>query len=281
MIDLEFLYNAKGIKIFHVNIRSLLQKFDEVYATLLNGNLDIVIFTETWLHKNVSDSLIQVDGFNLYRLDRQVTGPSGNCKRGGGICIYVKNEFVVSNWTNYNVSNRDIEFLTISCKLGFNRNIVLHTVYRPPTGNAQAALDMLYRNIEDLKLHLSGDRFVLGDFNIDLNKGSNIGSKLLRVGKNLGLCQLISESTRYATGGSSLIDHIYTDCNHVSHSGTVNYNISDHLPIVLVKKKDRNNLKFKEIYGRSYGDFDLSSFLHDIRNVEFTAIVDTNDPDSV
>lgn len=46
MIYLELLHTAKGIKIFHVNIRSLFHKFDEVCVTLLNGDLDIVIFTE-------------------------------------------------------------------------------------------------------------------------------------------------------------------------------------------------------------------------------------------
>lgn len=97
------------------------------------------------------------------------------------------------------------------------------------------------------------------------------------MGKNLGLSQTIDDPTRYTHTGASLIDHIFTDTNHISHSATVNYNITDHLPIVLVKKKSMNNILFKEIVGRSYRDFDLTSFLNDIRTVEFATMVNSNE----
>lgn len=41
--SIESLCDLKGTKIVHVNIRSLLQHFDDVVINLLNGSLDIVV----------------------------------------------------------------------------------------------------------------------------------------------------------------------------------------------------------------------------------------------
>lgn len=39
----------KGFKLVHLNARSLTQHFDELGVTFLDGSLDVVIFTESWL----------------------------------------------------------------------------------------------------------------------------------------------------------------------------------------------------------------------------------------
>lgn len=59
----------KGLKIVHINARSLLQHFDEFSHVFLDCRFDIVVFTETWLHSNCTDSLLHVNGYKLYRLD--------------------------------------------------------------------------------------------------------------------------------------------------------------------------------------------------------------------
>lgn len=50
--------SSKGLKLCHVNIRSLLPKFDEFRNTFLDNGLDVVGVSETWLHNLVIDSLI-------------------------------------------------------------------------------------------------------------------------------------------------------------------------------------------------------------------------------
>lgn len=71
---------AKGVSFVHLNSRSLIKHFDEIDQTFLDGQLDVVVVTESWLHKNVGDSLVSSDLYNLVRLDRQVVGATGNVK---------------------------------------------------------------------------------------------------------------------------------------------------------------------------------------------------------
>jgi hypothetical protein len=68
------------IDIFHLNVRSIRNKIDDLYAIV--HEFDIVCFTETHLDKNVTDDQIKIDGFNcIFRKDR-------NCY-GGGVLIYL------------------------------------------------------------------------------------------------------------------------------------------------------------------------------------------------
>lgn len=79
--------SLKGMRIVHANVRSLLCHFDEVKLDLLDGPLHIVVCSETWLHPNISDNLISVNGYNLIRLDRELAGKKHGRKSGGGLCI--------------------------------------------------------------------------------------------------------------------------------------------------------------------------------------------------
>lgn len=49
-------------------------------------NADIIIISETWLKKSVSDEFISIEGFKVYRTDR--------VGKGGGVAIYVKSKFL-------------------------------------------------------------------------------------------------------------------------------------------------------------------------------------------
>lgn len=119
----------KGFKLVHLNSRSIIQHFDELNVTFLDGSLDVVIFTESWLHANCTDSLIAVPGFCLYRLDRRVKSRSGTVKRGGGIVVYVKDGINVTTWQDIDVSDENLECISLTCKQGMRRNVNITCVY--------------------------------------------------------------------------------------------------------------------------------------------------------
>lgn len=75
--------SRKGLKICHNNIRSLLPKFNEFENTYLDGKIDVVGISESWLHKYIDDNLVSNKCYDLIRNDRE-------CKKGGGTCFYVK-----------------------------------------------------------------------------------------------------------------------------------------------------------------------------------------------
>lgn len=81
LYDVDFVKQSKGIKIVHLNIRSLLANFDEIKVNLLDGCFDIVALSETWLHCLCLDSLLQANGYTLYRHDRQTKSLNGKTKR--------------------------------------------------------------------------------------------------------------------------------------------------------------------------------------------------------
>ena len=72
----------RGLKICHLNVCSLLKNLEEVQNLLTLHSIDIFTLCETRLDDNINDCMIEVDGFNTIRLDRN--------RQGGGIILYVR-----------------------------------------------------------------------------------------------------------------------------------------------------------------------------------------------
>ena len=51
---------------------------------LSNNCVDIAVLTETWLHEDITDDLIDIAGYCLYRRDRQ------DGRVGGGVAVYLR-----------------------------------------------------------------------------------------------------------------------------------------------------------------------------------------------
>ncbi len=77
----------KGIflTIEHLNAQSLLGNIDEIALLIKNRNSDILCVSETWLLPNLSDNLVNIPEYKIFRCD------SG---RGGGVCVYVKDVLI-------------------------------------------------------------------------------------------------------------------------------------------------------------------------------------------
>ena len=73
---------SKGLKIIHINIRSLYPKIDLLRAWLSYNDPSIITLSETWLHSAISDNAIALDDYTLFRSDRG--------SRAGGVATYVK-----------------------------------------------------------------------------------------------------------------------------------------------------------------------------------------------
>jgi len=80
--------SRSGLGFIHMNVRSLLPKLDLVRILAENTSADVIVISETWLKKTVSDNAIDIDGYTVYRTDRP--------NRGGGVAIYVKDSLEVT-----------------------------------------------------------------------------------------------------------------------------------------------------------------------------------------
>ena len=68
----------------YCNCRSLLPKLDELILINSVDKFDTIFLTETWLHSNITDRVVNIQNYSIFRHDRH------KCK-GGGVAIYVKN----------------------------------------------------------------------------------------------------------------------------------------------------------------------------------------------
>ncbi|KAG1940176.1 hypothetical protein F2P79_016894 [Pimephales promelas] len=153
------------------NVRSLKRKMDELRinasACYEYRESSIMVFTETWLRPDVPDSLCEVEGFSFIRSDRSET--SGK-ERGGGICVFINDKWCRQYTVRKIVCNPDVELMCLSLRpLYLPRefgNIILCSVYVPPSGNAANAAAHITDCVHQQLLRTPEAAVViLGDFN--------------------------------------------------------------------------------------------------------------------
>ena len=130
------------------------------------------------------------------------------------------------------------------------KDLVVGVVYRQPQGNVKTFTDLLTETVNKIRRIDKSDIFIIGDFNVNYEDVGNQGRKLLNDMESLtGLRQLIRETTRYSSTKST-IDLIFTNSNWVSDNGTFTINISDHEPIYVTRKKEKERIHKTIILGR-------------------------------
>ena len=153
-------------------------------------------------------------------------------------------------------------------------------VYRPSTGN----LDTMYTALTELLSNLNSiDKATVvvgGDFNIDFNKHKSQGVLLMtKLNKRFSLEFFITDPTRPLYNESTL-DQILTNCKIIKASGTIDTNISDHVPIFINIKKLKSTYQKTTFIGRTYRTFDKECFVAQLRNSGFDDIpVNVTPPD--
>ena len=205
--------HRKGIIMGHLNVRSLWSKFDLIKTTFDDSRFDIIGMSETWLHPLFDDSILYINGYTIFRQDRQTLTNSNNIKKGGGVCLYIKNNLNANSThlTDFFASNDDIECQWIELINTNQRNIVICNAYRPPQGDVDNFISFLETCLENLDLS-TRDIFIMGDFNVDFLDRQNAHTKKLKEFlAQTGLNNLIKDPTRYSANKTSELDHIYTN----------------------------------------------------------------------
>ena len=213
--------NRKGVGFLHINIRSLLSrhKLDHINILVSQANPDILVISETWLHKDIEDQTVYIQGYNIYRSDR--------ASRGGGVAVYVKSTYAAVILNTVSIP-KCFEFISLRIDFGYNNSIIVIGVYRPPSAPTMALNKMaeLFMPFTDSEL------IVLGDFNLDWS--TDASEALKEMSSDLHFTQLISVPTRPNLKDfykSTLIDLIF--CNKPEKyvaNGVLDLGISDHCP---------------------------------------------------
>ena len=265
---MSLLIDEKGFKFVMLNVRSLYSSVDEI--ALKFGNVDVIALCETWLNSSYTDELINIPNYKIYRLDRNsgnIRNSRNNLKKGGGLLFYVSNKYEsdVSIITNCSRVTYNLEQLWICIRKPNVRKIIVGFTYRPPTTKVEDTIAELSISMDYIRSLSDAELVVAGDLNVNYNLRHSKSFELLKnFERKYNLNQLIKRPTRIVEGSKSLIDLIFTDAECIQHSGVIETDISDHLPVYMIKKKGRVSKEYKYIYGRTYSRYDKEVFQNDI-----------------
>lgn len=160
------------------------------------------------------------------------------------------------------------------------RSYYLILVYRPPSGNYKVALELIDSVLDQVNRSNSRQTTIIcGDLNIDLSSKQLKPEKtsLINLCREYNLLQCIKVPTRCGRTKNSILDLIITDSLNISICGTVNYNISDHLPVYIVIKKHKEHYSKVTFRRRSYSSYDKDSFQLDLRRINWGRFYGTSD----
>ena len=225
MIDLNDISSTKGLHIAHLNVRSMVNKWDNIKANFLDSGIHILTFSETWLHALLPDNQLCLGNhYTLLRNDRKWNDSNDKTlppKKGGGTCRYINNTlcFSENTYSDLNISTIDLEAQWVAISQKPNKTILIGHLYRPPQGNAKNCIDMIENALSNVDLQ-KVESILMGDLNLDLfDKNNKFAKELVNTLKRLGLCQLIKEPTRYSHSKDSCLDLVFTNSNIIARSG--------------------------------------------------------------
>ena len=100
--------NSCGLKIAHLNIRSLPKHLDEFKIFMTVNPLNVICLSETWLNSTWSDNALHIDGYNIIRRDRD------DSQRGGGTAIYYSMNFMARQRPDLSITDIETVWLELT-----------------------------------------------------------------------------------------------------------------------------------------------------------------------
>lgn len=201
-----------GLSMCHINAQSLNNKLDEFRSVFENSTVDIICVSETWLNKFTPDSVIRLNGYKVFRNDRD--------SHAGGVAIFVKNHIACRflskscrNSSNFNENDENVgtgvsrtnyvEYIFIEI-LSSGRKLLVGCVYRP---NHRINLAQFYKDLEDLSACYT-DIVICGDFNCNILSDTSLVDNLLPLGLE---ATNTAVPTHYTSSTNTLLDLFFVN----------------------------------------------------------------------
>ena len=260
--------HRKGLAIGSLSINSLLPHIDELRCFIKEKGCHILALHDTKLDNTIADNLPTIEGFTLYRNDRN--------RHGGGVAVYVAES--LSHHTRNNIPENGLELIVLEIELTGAKPFCVVAWYRPPSERNLELLDS--KNEETI---------LIGDANLNLSvlectfennsKAYQAASHMASGFDTIGLKQLINEPTRVTVDTASLIDHTAdSKSENISDSGILRVTHSDHYAMYCTRKfMGSFKRQRKTITSRKMKNFDNDKFLSDISQINWKQLVDLSD----
>lgn len=180
-----------------------------------------MIITETWLNSSIPDTAVELIDRTLHRQDRSDdTGKS----RGGGLCVYVNNNWCTQSRIIDSHCSRDVESLSVLRRPFLLKEltvVILTAVYIPPDAIVSSALAHHHQTIsKQQKIHPDGVHVIAGDLS------------------QACLKSVLPKFTQYvncATRGNNTLHHVYCNLKYAYRTVPLPHlGLSDHLSLLLL-----------------------------------------------
>ena len=264
---------ADGFKIMSLNVFSLLGRLDQLNILIEEEKPHVIGINETKIDSDISDTDIQIEGYEVVRRDRN--------KWGGGVALYIHKSISANYAVRLDLMHYRLESLSIQIKLGNFRPFLITAIYLPDVSlDVFQEFELLVNTIDKE----NKESIIIGDTNCDFLTPSYSHTKQLKtLLTKYELTQLINEPTRVTASSKTIIDHIITNrIQYVSDSGVIHCGMSDHDVVYMVKclRMPKLKTKPKTLHVRNYKRFNLTGFLEDIKQIPFDQIKDLCDKDA-
>lgn len=215
---------------------------------------DIILITESWCNDNVSDSMLNLDGYNLepdLRVDRADTLNG----IGGGLLVYTRKGIVIKP---DNTSNEFNQYCKFQILFNDSQPLNVYLIYRSPNSTAENT-NLLCDIIE----RADNNSLIIGDFNFpginwELHTAENKCRPFLHCVENKFLTQMVDFSSHLK---GNILDLALTDnpdiFNAIENLG--NLSNSDHAIIQLEVNLETVKNKTDEMI-RDWLHCDIDSF---------------------
>ena len=205
----------RPMRVVIMNCQSCCNKKAEISNLLDSTQPDVVIGTESWLHKDIYSSEIFPDNYEVFRNDRQ--GKHGH-QQGGGVFILVLREYLAREVPNSR--QEDCELIWVEIQAKGSKNIIIGSFYRPQHTDT-SYLNKLHTSLLQIS-QKNAHVWLGGDFNLPsinweqatYTKGGRYkqeSERMVEISCDLGLEQVVTVSTRITELGENTLDLLFTN----------------------------------------------------------------------
>ena len=221
--------------------------------------------SETHLASQVSSNEIAIEGYTIYRKDRQ------HQAKGGGVMVYLLDSLPVMR--RVDLESPSAESIWLELLIPKSKNILLGTVYRPPVGSQFLSTDFNSEFEESINKAAAEEKeiILMGDLNANFmphQRCDGVSKDLKDIFKRTGMSQLIKEPTRTTQSSNTLIDVILsTHPQNVPLSCVIPLGLSDHSMIGCVRKMNSLKCQARVIKCRNYSDYCTEAFNYNLKSM--------------
>lgn len=265
----------KGLRVAHLNICSLRNKVAELCTIVQENNIQIMAISETHLNDTIEDSEVNIQGYNVFRMDRD--------GKGGGTACYIKEHIPAK--VRKDLGMGGVEALWLQVHLPHLKPILICCCYRPPSSN----IDYLDKICTMLQKVTDSDYDIIfaADMNIDWFCGKcSLKKKLCDVASVCNLSQIVNTPTRININSEGLIsstciDHFFTNAREkCSKVVSISVGFSDHNLIATTFKAKVPKSGPKIIHKRMYKTFCSDKFINDVKEVNWVLVLENKDTEA-